>query len=75
MQAARLEASLPIDRKFLRLPDVCRRYGVCRSSVYNMIQYLGLPRGRRLGRRTVVWPVELLEAWEVKRLSESGKFK
>ena len=75
MQSATLASSPCSDQRYLRLPAVCRRYGVCSSTIYNWIQELGLPAGRTLGQRVVVWPIEALEAWEAVRLGGGGMSK
>ena len=72
MHPAQFLPSDSVVQRYLRLPDLCRRYGVCRSTVYNWIDRIGLPPGRPLGLRAVVWLIDDLESWEATRLAHSG---
>lgn len=39
----------------LRMPELTRRLGIARSTVYKLMQQEGFPRPIRLTRRAVAW--------------------
>lgn len=60
----------PPDR-LIRLPEVLRRVGVSKSTLYRMIREGAFPGGRRLSHRVTVWSEIKLAAW-VERIVDSG---
>lgn len=53
---------------FLRRPDVCKRYGIASSTLYDWIAKGQFPVPRRLGVRAVAWAVADLERWDAGRM-------
>jgi prophage regulatory protein len=53
--------------KILRRPAVSDRYGIPRSTLYDLIAKDLFPRPILLGTRAVGWRVEDLDAWESSR--------
>jgi len=47
----------------LRLPDVCARTGLSRSSIYLRIAKGEFPKPVSLGGRAVGWPENEVESW------------
>ena len=57
----------PGGKVYLRLPEVLRRYGCSRASVYAWIGAGHFPAPTRLGPRLVAWPSDELLRWEATR--------
>lgn len=55
--------------KYLRRQAVSERYGLPRSTLYELISKGLFPKPVRLGARAVAWSVEELEAWERARMA------
>lgn len=53
--------------RILRRPAVTERYGIPRSTLYDLISKGLFPQPIRLGVRAVGWRVEDLETWESNR--------
>ena len=53
--------------RFLRRPDVCQRFGMGRSTLYDWIEKVIFPAPTKLGPRMVAWSIEALDAWESDR--------
>ena len=47
----------------IRISEVCRLVGVCRSTIYRWISEGSFPRPVRIGERAVRWRIENIEAW------------
>lgn len=64
-QTAPLPASEPIhnETRSLRLPEVVRRLGVSRPTIYRMIAAGQFPKPRKLGGRVSVWSSSELDDW------------
>lgn len=56
---------------FLRLPEVKRRTGLSRSSIYLRIKTGDFPAPIKLGGRAVGWVEEEITAWARDRVLES----
>jgi prophage regulatory protein len=56
----------------LRLPQVCRTTGLCRSSIYQMEAEGCFPRRVKLGARSVGWIESEVQTWLRQRI-ESGR--
>jgi predicted DNA-binding transcriptional regulator AlpA len=48
-----MEASLEVSMPFQKLPEVCRRVALSRSSVYALMTKGRLPRPHKIGRASV----------------------
>lgn len=55
----------------LRLPAVCARIGLARSTVYLFIKEGGFPRPVQLGERAVGWLESEIDAWLARRIEAS----
>jgi prophage regulatory protein len=49
--------------QFLRRPEVSRRTGLCRSSIYQQVEAGTFPQPVKLGLRAVAWVEDEVEAW------------
>lgn len=47
----------------LRLPDVCRVTGLCRSSIYQLEAEQRFPRRIKVGARSVGWIDQEIQEW------------
>jgi prophage regulatory protein len=50
----------------LRLPQIMREVGLCRSSIYSAISEGRFPPPLRISRRAVAWREADIEAWKTK---------
>lgn len=48
---------------FLRLPEVIRRTGYKKASIYNMVRKGEFPKSVKIGPRAVAWDSNEVEAW------------
>lgn len=55
------------DDVLLPLPEVCRRVGLSRPSVYRLMKAGIFPRPRKVGFRGVRWPRSVIEQWVATR--------
>lgn len=55
-----------------RLPAVINRTGLSRSTVYNLISDGEFPAPVRLGKRSVGWVDEDIDAWIAHKISQSS---
>ena len=53
--------------KVLRLPDVCKTTGLCRSMIYRMESENRFPQRIRLSLRAVGWLAAEVQAWVATR--------
>ncbi len=56
----------------LRLPEVCRVTGLCRSLVYELEANGAFPRRVPLGARSVGWVEAEIQSWLVARVNARG---
>ena len=59
--------------QYLRLPTVCARYGLSRSTLYAWIKQGYFPAPIKLGPRVSAWAVADLEQWERHRLTSNAR--
>lgn len=59
------------DVMLLRLPDVRRRVGLCRSEIYRRIARGEFPAAVRLGGRCVAWVSAEINRWIAERIAAS----
>jgi prophage regulatory protein len=57
----------------LRLPQVCRMTGLCRSMVYQMQTERRFPQAIKIGVRAVGWVESEVQDWLVKRVESSRR--
>ena len=57
----------PSPARMLRMPDVVRRVGLGRSTVWRMVQEKTFPAPRRLGPRAVAWVEGDIANWVLNR--------
>ena len=57
-------------KRFIRLPEVIRRTGYKRTSIYAKISAGTFPAQIKLGPCTVVWISEEIEKWMDERVAE-----
>lgn len=58
------------EKRLIRMPDVCKRIGVSRSSLYKMIHLKTFPPPKRLSGRSVAWLESDIETWVDSRTTE-----
>lgn len=67
MDTPHAQASTPI--QVLRLPEVCKVTGLCRSLIYQMQAEHRFPKGIKLGVRSVGWLQSEVQSWLEQRVS------
>ncbi len=65
---ATLKMTRPPDR-LLRLPEVERLTGLCRSAIYEQMRKGSFPRSVKAGQRTATWPESAVQSWIADRMS------
>lgn len=55
-----------------RLPEVCSRVGVKKSTLYKWISERKFPAPVRIGDNTVAWDSRAVDRWILSRLAASG---
>jgi prophage regulatory protein len=77
-QATIMRAQAPaanVGIRFLRLPDVCKITGLCRSMIYQLEAEQRFPSRIKLGLRAVGWVEVEVQQWLIKRIERSrGSF-
>lgn len=53
--------------KYLRMPDLTRKLGLARSTVYKIIKEEGFPPPIKLSRRAVAWDEQEVDAYLTQR--------
>lgn len=54
----------------LRLPDVIKKTGMARSTIYLKIARGEFPKPFKLGKRSVAWPDAVIDKWIDDRINE-----
>jgi prophage regulatory protein len=57
----------------LRLPEVMKRVGICRASIYQHIAAGSFPKQISLGARSVGWLEHEIDAWLAAKIQVRGK--
>lgn len=57
----------------LRLPEVKRRTGKCRSAIYAGMKTGDFPRSVRLGKRSVGWTASSIDTYIAERIQSSAE--
>jgi prophage regulatory protein len=65
------EIPLKASVRILRLPDVIKRVGLKRASIYGAIANGGFPEQIVLGSRAVGWVEQEIDAWLAARINAS----
>ena len=65
------ERETPLRVRFLRLPEVQRRTGLSRSTIYVRLEQGLFPRPVSLGARAVGWIESEVDEWIRERIAES----
>ena len=66
-----MEREVPLQVRFLRLPEVQRRTGLSRSTIYVRLERGLFPRPVSLGGRAVGWIESEVDEWIRQRIAES----
>jgi prophage regulatory protein len=72
-EAAALTPPAPIE--FLRIRKVAARLGVGTSTLYAWIAKGTFPKPTKIGAKTIVWPVEQIDAWARAQIEQSQQPK
>ena len=56
----------------MRLPEVKRRCGLSKSTIYALISKDDFPRPVRVGMRAVAWPSDAVDKWVNARIEAGG---
>ena len=59
--------------ELLRLPDVIRRVGYRRTTIYRMVKHGEFPPPVALGPWAVAWPSDEIDRWIATRIAASRK--
>lgn len=51
------------EKRFIRLPEVIRRTGLSRATIYRMMSQGAFPRSKSLGKRIACWDSGEIDAW------------
>ncbi len=57
---------------FLRLPDVKKRTGLPRSTIYRLIKDGSFPKQIKLSERTSVWSCDAVSSWIEEQKQKAG---
>ncbi len=66
-----IERRMPVSARILRLPEVQRRTGLSRSTIYVRLDQGLFPRPVSLGARAVGWIESEVDEWIRERIAES----
>ena len=66
-----MEREVPLQVRFLRLPEVMARTGLSRSTIYVRLEQGLFPRPVSLGGRAVGWIESEVDEWIRERITES----
>jgi prophage regulatory protein len=58
----------PSTTKFIRLPEIMRRYPLSRTTIYRLIGLGQFPAPVKISSRSVAWPESSVEAWAQAKL-------
>ncbi len=58
------------NERLLRLPEVMRRTGLARATIYKFIKEGFFPNFHKLGARTAVWREVEVQEWIMERIEE-----
>jgi prophage regulatory protein len=61
------------EERFLRLPEVVRRVGISRSSVWLWVRQGRFPEPIRVGPRVTCWRQTEIDRWIEARVAEAGR--
>lgn len=56
--------------RLLRLPEVERLTGLCRSAIYEQMRRGIFPRSVKTGQRAAAWPESAVQSWIADRMDE-----
>lgn len=56
--------------RILRMPEVVRRTGASKSTVYSWIEQGKFPKGKKIGGRSVGWLESTVEEWILEHFKE-----
>jgi prophage regulatory protein len=59
--------------RLLRLQDVCRTTGMCRSMIYRMEAEKRFPQRVKIGQRAVGWVEQEVAQWVADRIASSRR--
>lgn len=72
----RADSTLPVGHtmkctpdRLLRLPEVERLTGLCRSAIYEQMRRGIFPRSVKAGQRTAAWPESAVQSWIADRMN------
>jgi len=63
----------PQPERFLRISELTKQIGLCRSSVYNFIQTQDFPKPVKIGSRSSRWRASEVDAWMDRQVTPKGK--
>lgn len=55
--------------KILRLPDVKRATGLCRTTIYRMVKEQEFPAPIKLSKKAIGWPESVVDQWIQQRIA------
>jgi prophage regulatory protein len=66
-----VKAPAPASLRVLRLPQVCRMTGLCRSMIYQLEAERRFPHRIKIGVRAVGWLEDEVQAWLSRKIAAS----
>lgn len=70
-ESMQLQSAGDDEHRLLRLPEVLRLTGMCRSAVYDQIAQGLFPRSIKIGPRAVSWSASAVHKWIAQRVADS----
>lgn len=59
--------------RLIRLPEVKRRVGLARSTIYRLMQLGAFPKARKLGLRAIAWSEAEVDNWIEGKLTDRAQ--
>ena len=60
-------------KNFLRLPEVMKRTGLKRSSIYTKMEEGTFPKSFKIGKRSAAWTDDDIELWQSATIQAAGR--
>jgi len=68
-----MPATMPVQERFMRLPEVIHVCGLSRSTIYDLISRDAFPAQISLGGKNVAWLASEVSAWMNERIAARGQ--
>ncbi|EAC1471470.1 AlpA family transcriptional regulator [Escherichia coli] len=68
-----MPATMPVQERFMRLPEVIHVCGLSRSTIYDLISRDAFPAQISLGGKNVAWLASEVSTWMNERIAARGQ--